>query len=216
MKHLRLPLLALLIAFPTAQGFSNEIPGDSTTPGPVTRGFYFGATSSHFTGEDCTLWNSRYGGDVGMYANFPLTRLLGLQLDLGYLSKGAQIEEAFYPDGTKLRGRADVRLDYVQFAVLVRLGQPRSGFRDEYNFRPKLLGGFALGTRVKTRTHGLGEEFEHFFHDTELSLVFGGGFDHGIRGDRAVTLEFRFDLGLSNVYTDWKNNTGRFLVGMTF
>ena len=215
MKHLRLLQLALLITLPTAQSFGNDIPGDSCEPGPITRGFYFGATSSHFTGETCTQWGSRYGGNVGAYANFPLTSLLGLQLDLSYVSKGAQIEEAYDRDMVLIRETADVRLDYVQFAVLTRLGQPRSGFKDEYNFSPRLLGGFALNTRVKTRLRGLAEEWEHFFRDTELSLVFGGGFDHRVWGKRAVTFEFRFDLGLSDVSGDWKNNTARFLVGMT-
>jgi hypothetical protein len=216
MRRLRLlMLLALSLSLGAAQGFGNELPGDSSAPGPVTKGFYFGATSSHFTGESCTLWSSRYGGNVGMYANFPLTDLLGLQLDMSYLAKGAQIEEAFDRDGILIRSAADVRLDYVQFAVLARLGQPRSRFRDEYAFRPKLLGGFALNTRVQTRVHGLSEEYEHFFQDTELSLIFGGGFDLDVWSNRAVTFDFRFDLGLSDVCADWKNNTARFLMGMT-
>ena len=215
MRHLRLLRSALLISFLSAQGFANDNPGDSSAPGPITKGFYFGVTSSHFSGESCTLWGSRFGGNAGMYANFPLTDLLGLQLDIGYVTKGAQIEEAYDRDGLLIRPAADVRLDYVQFAVLTRLGQPRSGYRDEYHLRPKLLGGFALNTRVKTRVHGLSEDWEHSFQDTELSLVFGGGFDHSFWGKRAVTFEFRFDLGLSDVYADWKNNTAHFLMGMT-
>jgi hypothetical protein len=211
----RLLTAALLLTSVALPVRGDEKPRDSCAPGPVTKGFYIGATSSHFTGETCAGWDSRWGGNFGVYANYPLTNLLGLQLDLGYVSKGAQIEESFDPDGDLIQGSADIRLDYVQFAVLTRLSQPRSGFRDEYAFRPKLLGGFALNTRVKTRVHGVGEAWEHFFRDTELSLVFGGGFDHCIWGERAITIEFRFDLALSDVCGDWKNNTAHFLTGMT-
>jgi hypothetical protein len=220
----RLLTAILLLTGVALPACGDENPGDSSAPGPVTRGFYFGATSSYFTAqsgsspiidEPDTLFGSRYGGNIGVYANYPLTDLLGLQLDLGYVSKGAQIDEEYDRKGDLIQPAADVRLDYVQFAVLVRLGQPKSRFRDEYNLRPKLLGGFALGTKVKTRTHGLVETYEHIFHDTELSLIFGGGLDYCIWGDRAVTFEFRFDLALTDVYKDWNNSTARFLVGFS-
>jgi hypothetical protein len=197
MKHLRPLLLALLIGFPTAQGLCNEIPGDSTASGPVTKGFYLGTTTRSTAG-------SCWGVNVGGYANFHLTNLLGLQLDLGYVTEGSLI-----------RSSSDARLDYVQFAVLARFDQPRSPYRDEYNFRPKLMGGLALNTRVKTRTHRLGEENEHFFQHEALSLIFGGGFDHHVWSRRAITFEFRFDLDLSDVRGGWISNTAHFLVGMT-
>jgi len=216
MRHLRLLLLlTVMLSFHAAQGFGSENPGDSSVPEPPTLGFYFGATCSHFAGESSAPWDSRYGPDMGAYADFGMTDLLGLQLELAYLSKGGRIEEQFYPSSGVLRPSADIRLGYVQFAVLARLSQPRSRFKDERNFQPKLLGGFAISSLAETTSRGLAEEEVPHFRDTELSLVFGGGFDHRIWGRQAVTLDFRFDLGLSDIYADWSSNTARFLVGLT-
>ena len=193
----RLLTAALLLAGIALPARGGENPGDSSQPGAVTKGFYFGTTTRSTSG-------SCWGVNVGVYADFHLTSLLGLQLDLGYVTEGSVI-----------RSCSDARLDYVQFAVLARFDQPRSRYRDEYNFRPKLLGGLAVNTRVKTRTHGFEEEYEHFFQDTELSLIFGCGFDYYVWSNRAVTFEFRFDLDLSDLCGGWASNTAHFLMGMT-
>jgi|GEM_PF-6527516 len=216
MRHLRLLLLlTLMLTLHAAQGFGNQNPGDSSAPEPSTLGFYFGAACAHFAGGSSAPWGSRYGPDMGAYADFGMTDLLSLQLDMAYISKGARKEELYINVVRKLQLAGDIRLGYVQFAVLARMDQPRSRFRDERNIQPKLLGGFAISTLVETTSRGLVEEEIPHFRDTELSLVFGGGFDYRVWGRRAVTFDFRFDLGLSNIYADWSSNTARFLVGMT-
>jgi hypothetical protein len=185
MRHLRLLLLlTLMLTFHAAQGLGNQNPGDSCLPGLPALGFYFGAACS----------DSRYGPDMGAYANFGMTDLLGLQFELAYISKGAQ-------------------LGYVQVAVLARMNQPRSRFRDERNFRPKLLAGFGFATKVSDSRWDHKDNWA--FEDTQFSFIFCGGFDHCIWGRRSVTFDFRVDLGMSGIFADWTSTTARFLVGMT-
>ena len=208
----RLLLGLSCVAVLTANSHGDELPIDTSRFGNRSFGFYLGVSASHFTSASGTSWNSRYGPDLGSVLIINLTDLIALQPELAYVSKGAKWEEQTFPDGRVFLSAGDIRLGYIQFAVLARLNQPLSQYRDEHNFRPKLLAGFAFNTRVHTSARGIDPPD---FQDTELSFIFGGGFDQLVAPGRSVTADVRFDVGLNKVNLDWKNNTVRFLLGMT-
>lgn len=211
----RLLTATLLLTGVALPAHGDEPTNDSTRQGTKVFGFYVGTSLSNFGGESTPQWVSRFGSVVGTYGVFYLTDLFALQTDLSLDSKGGRIEERYDSDGVQINPAADIRLGYVEFAILARLNQPISRYRDECNFRPKLLLGFAIGTKVSTSARGIADYLQPHFRDAELSLIFGGGFDQLVWGKRSLTIDLRFGLGMSDVYADWHNNDARFLVGFS-
>ncbi len=210
-KRLLWVTLTICIALGGSTG-AQTAPDSAMESNPTHLGLQLGANSSHFTGISSVPWNSRFGPYFGAYATYDMNDLLALQMELAYASKGARIEEAML--GTaQSRAAADIRLAYVQWTVLARVDPPVSRYEKRVGFRPKLLAGFALGTRVSTSIRGFDNDGLNF-NDTELSLIFGGGFDYPAFGPYGLAIDFRFALGLSDIHADWKNNSASLLVGI--
>jgi hypothetical protein len=213
----RLLTAILLLAGVALPARGDEPAINSTRKGTTVFGFYVGTTLSDFGGESTPQWVSRFGSVVGTYGVFYLTDLLALQTDLSLDSKGGRIEERYDSDGVQINPAADIRLGYVEFAVLARMNQPISRYRDECNFRPKLLLGFAIGTKVSTSGRGIADYLQPHFRDADLILIFGGGFDQLVWGKRSLTIDLRFGFGMRDVFADWVNSDAdaRFLVGFS-
>jgi hypothetical protein len=202
-------LTAATAAVMTTTGQSDELPLDSSRFGDRVVGFYVGVSASQFTDDS---WNMRYGPEFGAFMVLNLTDLLALQPELAYVSKGGKWEEGYSSSGASLGTNADIRLGYVQFAILARANQPLSQYRDEHNFRPKLLAGFSVNIKVNSSTR---RSPPPDFKDTEFSFIFGGGFDQRIGVRRCLTADFRYEFGLTNASTGLTCSTVHFLLGMT-
>jgi len=201
----RLLTAVLLLTGVALPAHSDEPTNDSTRQGTTVFGFYVGTTLSDFGDESTPQWVSRFGSVVGTYGVFYLTDLFALQTDLSLDSKGGNIEERYDSDGLQINPAADIGLGYVEFAILARLN------------RPKLLLGFAIGTKVSTSARGIAGYLRPHFRDAELILIFGGGFDQRVWGKRSLTIDLRFGFGMSDVFADWNNSDAdaRFLVGFS-
>lgn len=206
-------VLSLMLALANAPAHSSD-KTDCTTLGQRTYvGIYTGVSFSHFTGPSSAPWDSRYGPVFGAYATYTMTDILALQMEIVRNSKGAVQEKRLSGDGSTFIPEGGIKLNYVQWVVLARVNPPMNRYEEKFSFRPKILVGFALGIRTKTKLSGSVSEANLHFQDTEISLIFGGGFDHRIGRDRRITLDFRYDLGMSYIYADWKNNAASLLVG---
>jgi hypothetical protein len=199
------------IAVLAVSGYGGELPLDTSRFGNRSFGFYLGVAGSNFSSGESN-WINCYGPDFGSTATMNLTDLLALQGELAYISKGTKWEELLYRDGSFVQSSGNFRIGYLQLAVLARLNQPLSRYRDENLFRPKLLAGFGWSTRVYSSASGV--ELPDF-RRTDFSFIFGGGFDHRVALRRFLTVDVRFDVGLRTVFEDCSNHTIRFLLGMT-
>lgn len=207
----RLAMGLACVAVLAATGYGDDLPIDTSRAGNRTYGFYVGVSGSNFSGGS-TDWINRYGPDFGSTVTMNLTDLAALQGELAYITKGTKWEELIYKDGSVVRTSGGLNLGYLQLALLARLNQPLSKYRDENVLRPKLLAGFGWNTQVYSSADGVETPD---LNKTDFSFIFGAGFDHRISLRRFLTVDVRFDLGLRKVFDEGTNHTIRFLLGLT-
>lgn len=150
---------------------------------------------------------SRSGFAFALFARFPLGRVLSLQPEIGWTSKGDEGYSQIEPTPPQVSNtHVEARIDYVGIPVLLRLEVPTG------SFRPYLL----AGPEVAFRTHSsqvlsawiwgdaVYEQvtIEHpEFRDVDGSLIGGGGLTVGSGRLRAV-VECRYALGLVSIYPE--------------
>jgi opacity protein-like surface antigen len=152
---------------------------------------------------------------VGVSAEFPLGKELSLVLEPTYMGKGTKLKESGSSDGG---GSTDIRLNYVEIPVLMKVGLGGHGAR------PYLIGGPTLGLRTSAKSvvEGSTEDIKDQVRSTDFGVAFGGGVEIPV-GKARVSLEGRYHLGLQNLNVSIddpegtaKNRALLFRVGLTF
>lgn len=188
-------------------------------------GFRTGVASSSFLGEydDAVGSESRTGFATAMFCRFPLSRLLSIQPELAWTSKGDQGELAFtyVPTGgpsitpVTIGHSFEHRIDYLEIPVLLRLGAPNGSL-----FEPWLIMGpgvafrtsYVVGTKVRPlasasdariRRANIFEDVGTFdnphYRDVDWSVIAGGGLALG-RAPFRIVVDSRYALGLVGTF----------------
>jgi hypothetical protein len=193
MKRRALALLMILVVLSSqaasAKGFLVGIKG----------GLFTANTTSVPTGMSNNSFKSGFAGGVSL--GYAFNDYFSLEPEILYVQKGLKgTVSNIYVTG-KLTGS----YDYVEVPVLAKLTMSVGS-----RVSPFVFFGPSLGINVKAdvQTEYSSERFQQTWtqstdyspvtNKAEISVVFGGGL-RGVVGPGAITLDGRFDLGLSNV-----------------
>lgn len=153
-----------------------------------------GVNSSTWAGEDLQFDDPerRSGVAFGAFAQIDIDESIPLtiQPEILFVQKGA---DAMVEGSTM-----ESKVKYVAVPVLAKLNIPLRG-----NVRPSLLIGpsFNFLTSAKRVFNDEEIDFKELTKNTELSIVVGGGVDITLPKWGMVTVDVRFDIGLSEVYS---------------
>lgn len=162
-----------------------------------------GVTFADFdVSEDDADLGSRTGFRVAGVLRYGFGGMWGIQTGVGYAQKGAEDESA--PDFT-----STFELAYIEIPAFLTLDIPTG----PSPLNPRLFAGPQVSFESSCEISGEGEgvsatvdcdaeELGEFGFDTksaDFSLVFGGGLDFGLGGPLALTLDGRYDLGLTDI-----------------
>ena len=191
----------------------------------VTYGLRAGGTFASFRGDEQQLTSveeespestaelgRRAALRAGGFVRVGLTDWLAVQPELQYVQKGATLDATIRstdPQTDEVEPLAEVdqtaRLNYLQLPVLARLRVPGLG-----SFQPSVVVGPSFGvtleseteTDVDSRVDGL--EDDHVTVDTdtpktEWGAVVGGAVAYQLSSGQAVTLDVRYNAGVTDV-----------------
>jgi len=154
-------------------------------------------------GGDVDL-SSRTGFQVAGVLRYGFGGPLGIQTGVGLAQKGATAP----PSETGLQQDVDYNLSYVEVPLLLTVTVPTPGA-----VSPRVYGGGQVSIEstceIATEAQGvsgtvdctadaLGENALNT-ESTTYGLVFGGGVDFDLGGPLAITLDGRYDLGLTDI-----------------
>lgn len=162
-----------------------------------------GATFADFdVSEGDADLGSRTGFRVAGVLRYGFGGMWGVQTGVGYAQKGAEDESL--PDFT-----STFELAYIEIPAFLTLDIPTG----PSPLNPRLFAGPQISFESSCEISGEGEgvsatvdcdadELGETGIDTksaDFSLVFGGGLDFGLGGPLALTLDGRYDLGLTDI-----------------
>jgi len=143
--------------------------------------------------------DTRTGNFFGLLLNYRENRLLSVQLEAIYISKGYKTIDALvtFDDGTVSRGNFEVIFNYIEVPLTVKVSGPLAE-----KYHPYLIGGGFVSylTDSKLRlSEGIPFDFDlDNAEDVDYGIVGGGGMDIKI-GNGYFFFETRYDLGLAEV-----------------
>jgi hypothetical protein len=155
----------------------------------------FGATFTEFS-SDALDYDNRTGTFAGLAFGGNRDGVLGLQSELNWIRKRSE----------PASGGPEIRIDYVQVPVLLRLNIGSSSASGPSIYG---IGGPALNIKIADEIEGV--TLDDGFEGADVSLVFGGGLEIA-----RIIVEGRYDKGLrriNNTFSDVTNiKTQTFMV----
>jgi opacity protein-like surface antigen len=192
-------------------------------PGSATVGVKGGFTSATFSLDPSGIvdYSNREGWSGGLFAVYPFTRGVAVQVEAMYLMRGASFgkSQATDVDGNPLGEFETFHVrDDLGWSFLARVTPPRAT-----RVAPYLLFGTAVMQELKERIKNTGYvETEMKVDDlknTDVALELGGGADTAL-GPSQILLEVRYDYGLSNLSrlagVELHTSTLRVMTGYSF
>ena len=158
-------------------------------------GLHAGVSVATLSGTDVTNATARAGVSVGASLTFPVAHVLGIQVGADYVQKGAKTDSA----GVSVT----VANNYIQVPVLLRVGIPSAGL-----FGAHILVGpdvsFQTGCTAKGSGGGFSvsvdcSQFGLDLKTVDFGAMGGVGFDFGLPGGLAITVEGLYNVGLSSI-----------------
>lgn len=215
-------VLALVLAM--AIGATAQDP----VKGLTGAGFKAGLVMAKATGDNIDAIEADAGVDasylmgfaVGGFIEYSFSPSFAIQPEILYNTKGVKFEEGDVSE--------KITLTYMQIPVLLKFNIPTAG-----NFDPFIYAGPSVGIllsandKLEGTTDDYDEDIKDFFKSTDFSAVLGVGAGIPMGTSGQLSVEFRYDLGLTNVAEDFDNGvevvpgdvkTGSigFLVGFSF
>jgi hypothetical protein len=165
-------------------------------------GFYGGVNFAKFGGDDVSNVDTRTGFQAGVFASFPLGKMIALMPGVAYSQEGTGVDVGGGVTGT-------FKLDYIEVPLLLKLSAPLQG---NSNLRPYFVAGPSLGFQVgcKLRAESGSQSAEADCDDptvnlktksVQAGLTFGAGLEIS-----RLFLGLRYQLGLTSIDDTGGNN----------
>jgi len=165
-------------------------------------------------------WENKMGLVGGVFAELGLAKGFSLQPEVLYVQKGAKFS---FSEG-EITGTAKFNVDYVEIPLLLKYNLISSGLTIPSVYAGPYFG-FNTRARLVFEMEGYPSEYLELkdeIKNTEFGLAFGAGLVQSL-GLVKITLDARYDLGLSNVIKvvengpeSAKTRTWLFMVGVCF
>ena len=165
-------------------------------------------------------WENKMGLVGGVFAELGLAKGFSLQPEVLYVQKGAKFS---FSEG-EITGTAKFNVDYVEIPLLLKYNLISSGLTIPSVYAGPYFG-FNTRARLVFKMEGYPSEYLELkdeIKNTEFGLAFGAGLVQSL-GLVKITLDARYDLGLSNVIKvvengpeSAKTRTWLFMVGVCF
>ncbi|MGQ9800500.1 MAG: porin family protein [Candidatus Saccharicenans sp.] len=200
----------------------------SLTNSPAEAGITFGAKGGFSLANIKTIpenfegykWENKTGLAGGVFMEIGLPGPFSIQPEVLYVQKGAKI--SFFEG--EFSGTLKANIDYIEIPLLLKYNFISGGpLSPSVYFGPYF--GFNTTAEFVISIEGQGEEREDIKDDiknTEFGMVFGLGLTQKL-GTIKLTLDARYDLGISNIIEDHveypssiKTRTWLFMVGIAF
>jgi hypothetical protein len=162
-------------------------------------GIKFGPTFDEFSGEALDFKN-RIGTNAGIFIGGSRDKVVGLQTEFNWLRKNTEL------------ATRDIRVDYLQIPVLLRLNAGSSSASGPALYA---IVGPAIELKIADEIEGI--TLDDSFEGADVSLLFGGGFEVA-----RIIIEGRYEKGLrriNNNFTDLveiKKQSFTILFGLRF
>jgi len=173
-------------------------------PNPLTWGITSGITISDLWGDDVGGTTVRAGYTGGLFANYRLHPNFSIQPEAMFTMKYSQVDKGVLGEGTK----TDYDLGYLEFPVLLKVHIPNTS-----NVTPNIYAGPALSFKLFGEADGNDLKSRH--NSVDFGLAFGGGLDIF----RTLHLDFRYTLGLVDVFdvpADPEARNGTFSIALGY
>ena len=175
-----------------------------------------GVNIASLSGDGVDELDSRTGFMGGAFYGFSFADEFGLRIEGLYVQKGAEGE--FVLPGDDHGHESVVKLDYVEFPVLVTMGIP-AGDKLAFNIFAGPTFAFNTTAEVEVTEHDetvdLGDSVESF----EFGAAIGGGLEYML-SSFSIVFDARYSLGASNIVdaegADTKNRGIGIMAGVQF
>ena len=163
-------------------------------------GIKFGPTFAKFS-SDALDFDNRTGIHAGLFLGGSRDRVVGLQTEFNWLRKNTETE-----------GGQEIRIDYLQVPVLLRLN---AGSSSANGFAVYGIVGPAVDLKIADEIQGV--TLDDGFEGADVSLVFGGGIEV-----LRIIVEGRYEKGLRRIndnfsdFTEIKKQAFTILFGLRF
>jgi len=177
------------------------VAGSASSAAAQGAGIKFGPTFTKFS-SDALDYKNRTGIHAGLFFGGNRDGLLGLQTELNWIRKKSEPEA----------GGAEIRIDYLQVPVLLRLNIGSSSASGPAVYA---IAGPAIDIKIADEIEGI--TLDDGFEGADVDLVFGGGIEVA-----RVILEGRWDKGFRRInktfsdFVEIKKQTFTVLVGIRF
>lgn len=162
-------------------------------------GIKFGPSFARFS-SDSLNFNNRTGWHGGLFFGGNRTGMLGLQGELNWVRKRAEVEGQ------------NIRIDYLQIPVLLRVN---AGTDSPSGFAVYGIAGPAIDIKIADEIEGV--TVDDGFEGADVSLVLGAGIEAA-----RIIVEGRYEKGFRRVnntfsdFTDIKTQAFKILFGIRF
>ncbi len=203
MKKAFVTVIALVLMFAVA-AFAQETTTTTTTETGLTHyGIKVGASLANLTGSDAkspfadTLGTGisvskkmLIGFAAGLFADYQIAPQFAVAVEPMYVMKGAKYEATL---GT-VKETAKLKLSYIEIPVLAKFMPTMTG-----NIKPSIFAGPFVGLRMSAKvSDGASVDVKDNVKSTDFGIAFGAGVAYGMTKG-AITLDARYDLGLSKI-----------------
>lgn len=207
--------LTIIVAIMLTMLLACSALGQEVTQGLTGKGVKVGINLAKLTGDDAEGLKTKVGIVGGAFITYSFSPTIAIQPELLYSMKGSKWDttETFSREGVDVSYSESIKgkLTYLQIPILLKVTVPTSG-----NIKPSFFAGPALGILLSAKSKSewsitgqvegvsidSSESSEDDIKDnvksTDFSLVFGGGAGYVV-GSGMITLDARFDLGLSSI-----------------
>jgi hypothetical protein len=163
-------------------------------------GIKIGPTFATFS-SDALDFDNRTGIHAGLFVGGSRDKVVGLQTEFNWLRKN-----------TETQAGQEIRIDYLQVPVLLRLN---AGSSSTNGFAAYGIVGPAIELKIADEIEGI--TLDDGFEGADVSLVFGGGVEAA-----RIIVEGRYEKGLRRInntfsdFTDIKKQAFTILFGVRF
>jgi hypothetical protein len=178
-------------------------------PGITGAGIKAGGNMENVTGDDIAENDFQFGFTGGGFATFTVNEYFGVQPEVLFVMKGTKGDALVVdPDGQNIVVTdGKVKLTYIQIPVLAKVTFPTDGM-----VKPNIFVGPAVGFNMTAKVEGIADEggpdeitLDHDIENIKsvsFGVVFGGGVSFMMQNKGAITVDVRYDLGLTDMLDD--------------